>query len=155
MYYQATILNIIDKLKNTDLFVTEGIRAYLETPEAEELLTRNVYNNQLYRRGIEGYGRKIMEYAPYRPSTIKRKKRKGQPHTRVTLRDTGKFHENFILVVGETGFFIASTDPKTKYLVKKYGNSIFRLTNENFIRIVNVHIRKKVIRYLKRKYNTK
>ena len=87
---------------------------------------------------------------PYAPKTIQNKKRKGQPTTRVTLRDTGAFHESMYVVFDSEGFYVTASDEKTEELVKKYGEEIFRLTDKNFTRIVRSHIRKELVKRLKR-----
>lgn len=114
-----------------------------------DLIVSTIAETQLYEQGINGRGREIMSYAPYRPSTIKRKIKKGQPTNRVTLRDTGKFHGSMFLVVDEDGFYITSDDEKTKYLIKKYGDEIFRLTNENFNTLLRDVIRRELTKKLK------
>lgn len=118
--------------------------------DKEDVIVSAIADAQLYRRGINGRGEKIMSYAPYAASTIKKKKKKGQPTTRVTLRDTGAFHESMYVVFDSEGFYITSDDEKTKYLTKKYGKEIFRLTDENFNRILRSHIRKELAKRLKR-----
>ena len=87
---------------------------------------------------------------PYTAKTIQNKKRKGQPTTRVTLRDTGAFHKSMFVVFDSEGFYVTASDEKTEELVKKYGEEIFRLTNKNFTRIVRSHIRKELVKRLKR-----
>lgn len=116
----------------------------------EDVIVAAIANEQLFRRGITGRGLKIMDYAPYKPSTIKAKKRKGQPTTRVTLRDTRAFHQAMYVVFDEEGFYITSSDPKTEALKAKYGDDIFRLTNENFNRILRTHIRRELVKQLKK-----
>lgn len=118
--------------------------------DKEDVIVSAIANDQLYRRGITGMGEKIMSYMPYKPKTIKVKKKKGQPTTRVTLRDTGAFHKAMHVVFDSEGFYITSDDEKMVYLVKKYGQEIFRLTNENFNRILRSHIRKELVRRLKK-----
>lgn len=115
----------------------------------EDVIVAAIANEQLFRRGITGRGVKIMDFAPYRPSTIKAKKRKGQPTTRVTLRDTRAFHQAMYVVFDAEGFYITSADSKTAALKAKYGDDIFRLTNENFNRILRTHIRRELVRRLK------
>ena len=154
-YYQGVINNMVKKLKDFEPYVKEYLNSYLSSTAADELLTEMIANNQLYRRGIEGYGRKIMSYAPYAVSTIRYKKRKGQPHTRVTLKDTGDFYSGFKVITTSAGFYITSDDKKTKWLVNKYGESIFRITNENFKRFIDKHVRKDLAKYLKSKYKTR
>jgi len=63
----------------------------------------------------------------YKPSTIKKKKKKGQTSSHVTLRDTGKWKASWKLVkVGNKITFTAPNDSKTGYLVEHYeGNELF------------------------------
>lgn len=86
---------------------------------------------QLFEQGVNRLGVSIMDYMPYRPLTISIKKMKGQPTSRVTLRDEGDFHESFYVDAGLDRFEIKAKDPKTPHLVKKYGVQILGLTNEN------------------------
>jgi hypothetical protein len=116
----------------------------------EDVIISAIADDQLYRRGIEGRGIKIMDYAPYTATTIKIKQKKGQPTTRVTLRDTGAFHESMFLVFDSEGFYVTSGDKKTGALIAKYGDTIFRLTDQNFNRILNKHIRRELIKQLKK-----
>lgn len=115
----------------------------------EDVIIAAITNDQLFRRGVNGRNVKIMSYMPYRPSTIRKKKKKGQPTTRVTLKDTGEFYESMFVVFDSEGFYITSSDDKTKYLVKKYGNIIFRLTDKNLTRILRSHIRKELVKHIK------
>lgn len=105
-----------------------------------------VRNSQLFHRGIDGAGRKIMDYEPYSPRTIANKRRKGQPTTRVTLRDSGAFYSGFRIEYQLDGFAVTSDDRKTEMLINKYGPRIMRLTNENLNRILRVHIRRDLTR---------
>lgn len=116
----------------------------------EDVIVAAIANDQLFRRGITGKGIKIMDFAPYKPSTIKAKKRKGQPTTRVTLRDTRAFHNAMYVVFDEEGFYITSSDSKTKALKAKYGDDIFRLTRENFNRLLRSHVRSELVKRLKK-----
>lgn len=117
--------------------------------DKEDVIVSAIADDQLYRRGINGKGEKIMDYMPYTDRTIKNKKRKGQPTTRVTLRDTGAFHESMYVVFDSEGFYITASDEKTQDLAEKYGEEIFRLTDKNFTRIIRSHIRKELVKRLK------
>jgi hypothetical protein len=117
--------------------------------DKEDVIVSAIADDQLYRRGVNGRDEKIMEYMPYAPRTIKNKQRKGQPTTRVTLKDTGAFHESMHVVFDSEGFYVTASDEKTPYLVKKYGGDIFRLTDKNFNRILRSHIRKELVKRLK------
>lgn len=117
--------------------------------DKEDVITSAVADNQLYRRGINGKEVKIASYAPYAESTIKKKKKKGQPTSRVTLRDTGDFHRAMFIVFEPDGFYVTSEDYKTPFLVKKYGDEIFRLSDKNLTRILRSHVRKELIKRIK------
>lgn len=146
--YNASLRNLEYRLRafkdNLPTMLEDIIR------DKEDVIVSAIADAQLYRRGINGRGEKIMSYAPYAASTIKKKRKKGQPTTRVTLKDTGAFHESMYVVFDSEGFYIISDDEKTKYLIKKYGKEIFRLTDENFNRILRSHIRKELVKRLKR-----
>lgn len=145
--YNATLRNLEYRLRA----FKDSLPTLLEdiVRSKEDVIVSAIANNQLYRRGINGRGEKIMSYAPYAARTIENKKRKGQPTTRVTLRDTGDFHKSMYVIFDSEGFYITSDDEKAKYLVEKYGEEIFRLTDKNFTRIIRSHIRKELVKRLK------
>lgn len=146
--YNATLRNLEYRLRafkdNLPMYLEDIIR------DKEDIIVSAIADDQLYRRGINGRGEKIMSYMPYTAKTIQNKKRKGQPTTRVTLRDTGAFHKSMFVVFDSEGFYITASDEKTEELIKKYGEEIFRLTDKNFTRIVRSHIRKELVKRLKR-----
>lgn len=146
--YNATLRNLEYRLRafkdNLPMYLEDIIR------DKEDAIVSAIADDQLYRRGINGRGEKIMSYMPYTAKTIQNKKRKGQPTTRVTLRDTGAFHKSMFVVFDSEGFYITASDEKTEELIKKYGEEIFRLTDKNFTRIVRSHIRKELVKRLKR-----
>lgn len=145
--YNATLHNLEYRLRafkdSLPMLLEDIVR------DKEDVIVSAIADDQLYRRGINGKGEKIMDYMPYTARTIKNKKRKGQPTTRVTLRDTGAFHESMYVVFDSEGFYITASDEKTQDLVEKYGEEIFRLTDKNFTRIIRSHIRKELVKRLK------
>lgn len=145
--YNASLRNLAYRLRK----FKDDLPTVLEAAiyESEDAIVSAIANDQLYRRGINGKEQKIMDYAPYAPRTIQNKMRKGQPTTRVTLRDTGAFHKSMFVVADEQGFYVTSDDNKVQYLVPKYGDNIFRLTDKNLTRIVKSHIRKAIVKKLK------
>ena len=146
--YNATLRNLEYRLRafkdSLPMLLEDVVRS------KEDVIVSAIADDQLYRRGIKGKGEKIMDYMPYTAKTIKNKRKKGQPTTRVTLRDTGAFHESMFVVFDSEGFYITASDEKTQDLVEKYGKEIFRLTNKNFTRIIRSHIRKELTKRLKR-----
>ena len=117
--------------------------------DKEDVIVSAIADDQLYRRGINGKGEKIMDYMPYTTTTVRIKKKKGQPTTRVTLRDTGDFHNSMFVVFDAEGFYVTASDDKTPELIEKYGDEIFRLTDKNLTRIIRSHIRKELVKRLK------
>lgn len=150
-YFNTSIRNLAWRLRKFDEIL--GRELVNEIMSHEKEIIEAVVQNQLYERGINGTGVEIMSYEPYRPRTIKNKRRKGQPYNRVTLKDTGEWYNSLRLVYDVDGFFITSTDEKNTYLKKKYGPTILRLTNENLSMILNKYIRPnlkvKLEKYLK------
>lgn len=118
--------------------------------DKEDVIVSAIADDQLYRRGINGKGEKIMDYMPYTATTVRIKKKKGQPTTRVTLRDTGDFHNSMFVVFDAEGFYVTASDDKTPELIEKYGGEIFRLTDKNLTRIIRSHIRKELVKRLKK-----
>lgn len=150
-YFNTSIRNLAWRLRKFDEIL--GRELVNEIMSHEKEIIEAVVQNQLYEHGINGTGVEIMSYEPYRPRTIKNKRRKGQPYNRVTLKDTGEWYNSLRLVYDVDGFFITSTDEKNTYLKKKYGPTILRLTNENLSMILNKYIRPnlkvKLEKYLK------
>lgn len=146
--YNATLRNLEYRLRA----FREELPTFLEKviKDKEDVIVSAIANDQLFRRGVNGRDVKIMEYRPYAPSTIKRKRKLGQPYTRVTLRDTGAFHEAMYLVVDPEGFYVTSDDYKLPFLTKRYGGDVFRLTDKNFTRIVRNHLRRELVKRIKR-----
>lgn len=86
--------------------------------------------------GIKNNGERIVP--PYKPSTVKRKKRKGQPFDRVTTRDEGKHHESIFIKYKEDEFELDAEDFKKQYLIRKYGSELYGLTEENIERLKGI-----------------
>lgn len=119
----------------------------------EDFIVRMIAQEQLYKKGVDGVGVKLRDIHPYAPSTIKKKKRKGQVTNRVTLRDTGKMYESLHIEFDSEGFYVTSTVEYEKYLKKKYGKTIFRLSNANLTRLLDGYVkpqlRYKLLKYLR------
>lgn len=148
-YYNTSLKNLVYRLRKFDEILAESLEEVIVS--LENVIVQLVADEQLYERGINGKGVKIMDYAPYAQSTIRRKARKGQPTNRVTLRDTGAFHKSFFVVFDESGFYIATEDKKLKYLEPKYGEAILRLTDENLTYLIRTYIRPMLAERLKNK----
>lgn len=145
--YNASIRNLEFRLRA----FKEQIPSMLEevVRSKEDVIISYIKDDQLYRRGVNGEDIKIWSYAPYAPSTIARKKKKGQPTTRVTLKDTGAFYEGMHLVFEPDGFYVTSSNKVTSFLKKRYGEAIFRLTDKNLTKLLQSHIRKEFVKRIK------
>ena len=119
------ITNLINRL--TDY--RDNINNYMEdiTRSIEdEIKELNVH--QQYDLGQDRYGNEIRpEYAE---STIRYKRRKGQPTDRVTLQDTGQYHDTFKIRYEAEGFELYANDWKAGFLDRKYGKEIYGLQDE-------------------------
>ena len=95
----------------------------------EQVLDLN-RENQLYERGIDSQGAKLLEYASF---TIEIKQLLRQPYDRTTLFYSGRFYEGFYYQFDEQNFTleIFSNDEKSPKLVAKYGREIFGLDEQN------------------------
>ena len=121
---------LITSLKELDTSIIDTIKQVIQDNAViiEEMNTVV----QLDEEGVNRLGVKISSYAPYSPMTISIKREKGQPTSRVTLRDTGEFHKSFYIEFHPDGFEIKASDWKANVLTKEYGPEIFGLTDENF-----------------------
>lgn len=68
---------------------------------------------------------------PYAASTVKRKKKKGQPYDRVTFKDTGAYYEKMGITLDNDIIRIGSEVPYEKHITDRSGTGIYGLTEEN------------------------
>ena len=92
-------------------------------------------NNQLLQSGSDGTGLPVTPN--YTTTTIRYKRRKGQPTNRVTLKDTGDFHESITAVFNGSEIELIATDPKTGKLVQKYGKDILGLDDKSIATLLD------------------
>lgn len=119
------ITNLIDNLKKYKDSINEYMEDITRSIE-DEIKEINVH--QQYDLGQDRNGDSITpEYAE---STIRYKRRKGQPTDRVTLQDTGQYHDTFNIRYEDEGFELYANDWKAGFLDKKYGKEIYGLQDE-------------------------
>ena len=119
------ITNLIENLTKYKANINEYMEDITRSIE-DEIKEINVH--QQYDLGQDRYGDAITpEYAE---STIRYKRRKGQPTDRVTLKDTGQYHETFKILYEAEGFELYANDWKAGFLDKKYGKEIYGLQDE-------------------------
>ena len=132
----------LQKLKNN----TKEVLVEVLNSNEKSIIKLNT-QDQLFKKGIDSRG-KVIEPA-YAPSTIKRKKRKGQPSNRVTLKDTGDFYSDMDIDYGQKDFTMINYDDKYKDLRKKYGEDILGLTDESIEKLRDI-LRVKLFQKIKR-----
>lgn len=123
---------LIDRVERLQTVLTDGtlIQRVIKR-HVKDIVALNT-DEQLFQRGILATGAPVTPH--YRPRTIRYKRRHGQPYDRVTLRDKGRFHSKFKVILNDEDFTIDSDEPnqaKYDYLTKKYSNDIFGLTDEH------------------------
>lgn len=138
-YYNTSIRNLVYRLRKFKDILSEELKN--EVMKHEDVIVQMIVQEQLYEKGIEGRGIEIMSYQPYAARTIKVKQKKGQPYDRVTLKDTGEFYSSLHVEFDDKGFYVTSTDDKAKYLLARYGKTIFRLTDENLVELLKNYIK--------------
>lgn len=102
--------------------------------------------------GIRSTGTKIDP--PYRPYTVSRKKKIGQPVDRVTLKDSGDFHNSVRIKDYAQKKELFAYDPKSEMLQEKYGPEILGLTDSNLSK-VRRNVRPIIIADVKKEFTTK
>ncbi len=113
----ATVAEMMEAIKAVDIdkIVEDAIEA-----TKGELLNQN-------RAQMEaGQNKEEKAITPlYAPSTVSKKKRKGQPYDRVTLKDKGEFYNKMGAQVDNEQVLIGSGVEYAKYLEARYGIQIF------------------------------
>ncbi len=95
----------------------------------KEQILDYIREKQLYEEGINGKGKKLLQYKPF---TIAFKKIKQQPSDKTTLKDTGAFYKSFDLIyTDQNSIGVFARNEKTPELIEKYGPEIFIFTVEN------------------------
>lgn len=88
-----------------------------------------IVNKQLFREGIDGDGNKL---EGYKRTTIRLKLRKGDPVDRTTLKDENEFHPSIQIDAFFDRFEVSSDVSHAKYILKRYGRNVLKITSENF-----------------------
>ena len=120
-----------------------------ELLENEAIIIDMNVEDQLFEKGITSNNVRIDSYAPYAPLTLVIKRAKGQPTSRVTLRDEGDFHSSFYLDFTDDSFTIKASDEKAEYLEFAYGSDIFGLTPENKEELTEYYLKPALLAKLK------
>ena len=138
------ITNLIENLTKYKANINEYMEDITRSIE-DEIKEINVH--QQYDLGQDRNGDAITpEYAE---STIRYKRRKGQPTDRVTLQDTGQYHDTFKIRYENEGFELYANDWKAGFLDKKYGKEIYGLQDEAAMQLADQVYQPRMIQKLK------
>ena len=143
------ITTVINKLKAVRASIPQIV---LDIIRENEPFVIELQQGQL-DEGINSKGQQIKP--SYAASTIARKKRKGQPFNRVTLRDEGDFYKSFDIIYNDSNgtFIMKATDFVRQYLVKRYGEDIEGLTPES-IETISKKIANRLIEVIQEKIDS-
>jgi hypothetical protein len=106
-------------------------------------------NKQLFEKGQDSKGSIIRP--AYSPLTVSIKRKKRQPHDRVTLKDSGRLHESIRIIPKGDEVEIVTSVPYAKYLFKKYGDDILGIQEELLREFLEIYI----LPNLKKAFNDK
>lgn len=120
-------MNIQQKIKELEkIKVDLHNQAKIISTKYKDVILDYIREKQLFEKGIDGKGSKLLKYKPF---TIAIKKSKGEVYNRTTLHDTGSFTDKMNLIyTDQNAIGIFSTDIKTPELIEKYGADIFTFT---------------------------
>lgn len=91
----------------------------------------DVYVRQQKEQMFDGINSEGLAIEPeYTMFTVIMKEAKGQPSTRVTLKDTGEFYQGIYAEMKSYGLEVDSKDSKSNALQEKYGDEIFGIQGE-------------------------
>lgn len=106
--------------------VDETIRRTFENYKGE--LVDYQINRQWFEAGEKNDGDRIRplnkDYEVYSQFTIRKKRAKGQPTDRITLKDTGKLHRSITIKVLADRLLIETNDPTFNKVEAQYGEGL-------------------------------
>lgn len=137
MPFKRKISQLHRIIKNLNRFIGESAL------RNHNIIEDSITEEQLFEKGIDGFGVKLPAYSP---ATVFIKKLKGQPFDRMTLRDTGEFHSSVKVKLQRGGILIDSDPIKEKTnLIEVYGEEILFLTEENLTEFRDVYLKNDLI----------
>lgn len=118
---------------------TKIIQQIFRSTELQEMIIYFNTTDQLFLKGEDSLGRKLEDIGGgYSPYTISVKLEKGQPTDRVTLKDTGHFHDSFRVEVPlGADYIVITADPFKggKDITEDWGGQVIGLNPENLSKI--------------------
>ena len=109
----------LNDLENFILEIKNSIPSWIkEVIEKNKDVILDMQLQGQFDKGKDSEGNNL--FPPYASSTKKRKRRKGQPTNRVTLKDTGMFYKSVEVEVRNDEFEIKSDIDYSEYLIERY-----------------------------------
>lgn len=121
--------------------VTQLLKKVLTMPDIQKFITDLNTEVQLFDLGIDATGVTLSSIGGgYSQFTIASKSRKGQPTNRVTLKDTGDYHDSFkVKPLSNGDFEITSNDTiHGESLFDRWGDDIEGLTPNNHEKVIEL-----------------
>tara|TARA_R110000824_G_scaffold395070_5_gene595379 strand:- start:5596 stop:6048 length:453 start_codon:yes stop_codon:yes gene_type:complete len=126
---------ILDNLQQTVLTLQQSIN--LSIQESINSNKDRIKELQTQEQMYQGRDSKGIDIKPaYADSTIKIKRRKGQPTDRVTLFDTGDFYNSLEVVAGKSDMIIRTVISYSVYIVAKY-QDVLGLDQESWTKFLD------------------
>lgn len=116
-------INFIDEFESS---INETFKSTIES--FGFVMKDFIVNKQLFQKGIDGNEKRLQGY---KRTTIRIKIGKGQPVDRTTLHDQEKFVGSIDIDAFSDRFEVSSNVSYDKFIIKRYGKGIFKLTDEN------------------------
>ncbi len=122
--------SILDDLKRTVEELQTAVNGSVqESIDQNKQVIKELQTQEQMYQGITSKGIDIKP--TYAASTIKIKRKKGQPTDRVTLFDTGDFYNSLEVIAGKNDLIIRTIISYSIFLVNKYAD-ILGLDEENW-----------------------
>jgi len=126
---------ILDNLQQTVLTLQQSINLSIqESINSNKDMIRELQTQEQLYQGTDSEGIDIKP--AYANSTIKIKRRKGQPTDRVTLFDTGAFYDSLEVVAGKSDMIIRTVISYSVYIVAKY-QDVLGLDQESWTKFLD------------------
>lgn len=143
-FYMATIDEILEGFETFDLIQSINVAVAEKHNEVELIILEQM------RDGRNGFDQPIGKYKNDRYASKKAAMNSAPGYGVVDLFLTGAFYQAVEATATGNAVVITSKDRKTEWLAPKYGDEIFKLGGEAWVKFINL-IRPLVIEDLKRK----
>ena len=131
----AVDTSILDDLKKTVAELQKAVNSSIQ--ESIEQNKQVIKELQTQEQLYQGKNSKGIDIKPaYAESTIKIKRKKGQPTNRVTLFDKGDFYNSLEIIAGKNDAIIRTVISYSVFLVNKYAD-ILGLDEESWTEFIN------------------